>query len=380
MATSNAVNLKDQGVAYVSSTGAFSGIDASTSGKVLTSNGTGVAPSFQTPAPGGIVTINGDSGSITGTTVTLYANTAAQNAGSTVKFVNSGTTSTLNVTDALQNTIIGNGAGNATISSTYNTCLGYGTGNSLTSGEGANTLIGFNVGRSITTGNNNIGVGQSSLATLTTGLANVAIRGLPFLTTGSYNVAVGTQDVGWRYTTESSNILINSVGEVGDNNTMRLGRHGSNPAEVNRCFIAGINGVTTSNSLMVTIDSSTNQLGTATIPTGVSPFTEITSATQTCSVNNGYITNRGGGVVYTLPASGAIGDVIKFVGKSGIAVITPNTGQQICIGGSSGLTGATGTATANNLGDCLDLVCITAGASAVWRANSMIGTWTLVTS
>jgi len=50
MATSNAVNLKDQGVAYVSSTGTFSGIDGSTAGKVLTSNGTGIAPSFQSPA------------------------------------------------------------------------------------------------------------------------------------------------------------------------------------------------------------------------------------------------------------------------------------------------------------------------------------------
>lgn len=47
MATSNAVNLKDQGVAYVSSTGTFSNIDGSTVGKVLTSQGTGVSPSFR---------------------------------------------------------------------------------------------------------------------------------------------------------------------------------------------------------------------------------------------------------------------------------------------------------------------------------------------
>jgi hypothetical protein len=48
MATNNAIDLTAQGVAYYNGTNAFSGIDASTAGFVLTSNGTGVAPSFQT--------------------------------------------------------------------------------------------------------------------------------------------------------------------------------------------------------------------------------------------------------------------------------------------------------------------------------------------
>ncbi len=48
MAVTNSVNIDAQGVVYSSGTGAFSGLDGSTSGKVLTSNGTGVAPSFQT--------------------------------------------------------------------------------------------------------------------------------------------------------------------------------------------------------------------------------------------------------------------------------------------------------------------------------------------
>jgi len=48
MATHNSDNITAQGVAYYNGTGSFSGIDGSTSGKLLTSNGTGVAPSFQT--------------------------------------------------------------------------------------------------------------------------------------------------------------------------------------------------------------------------------------------------------------------------------------------------------------------------------------------
>ncbi len=106
-------------------------------------------------------------------------------------------------------------------------------------------------------------------------------------------------------------------------------------------------------------------------------WTDVTGATQALVAENGYITDRGGGVTYTLPASGALGDEIRIVGKLGIAVITPNANQQIVIGSVSGTVGVTGTATANNLGDCLGLICITSGASTVWRADSVVGTWTL---
>lgn len=106
-------------------------------------------------------------------------------------------------------------------------------------------------------------------------------------------------------------------------------------------------------------------------------WTDVTSATQTLAAQNGYITDRGGGVTYTLPASGALGDTIKIVGKLGLATITPNANQQILIGSASGTVGVTGTAVSNNAGDCVELICITAGASTVWRADSVIGTWTL---
>ena len=57
-------------------------------------------------------TITGDSGSIAGPDVTIYANQAALNSGATVAFVNSGTVSTLNLSDANGNTILGSFSGN----------------------------------------------------------------------------------------------------------------------------------------------------------------------------------------------------------------------------------------------------------------------------
>jgi len=175
---------------------------------------------------------------------------------------------------------------------------------------------------------------------------------------------------------------------------------GSGQQQQNKAFIAAITGTTVAASSPVGV-TSTGQLsdlgfGTATQiltsnDAGVSPswqplasggltWTDVTGATQTLVAENGYITDRGAGVTYTLPASGAIGDEIKIVGKLGIAVITPNANQQILIGSTSGLAGVTGTATATNLGDCIELICITSGASTVWRADSVIGTWTVVTS
>jgi hypothetical protein len=47
VATNNSSDIKHQGVQYFNGTGTFSGLDGITSGFVLTSNGTGVAPSFQ---------------------------------------------------------------------------------------------------------------------------------------------------------------------------------------------------------------------------------------------------------------------------------------------------------------------------------------------
>lgn len=104
MPTNNAINLSDQGVAYYDGAGTFTGVDGSTSGFVLTSNGTGVAPSFQAnSAAGAILTITGDSGGaespsagnfnlLGGTTGLTFSGTAAtETLGGTLVVANGGT-------------------------------------------------------------------------------------------------------------------------------------------------------------------------------------------------------------------------------------------------------------------------------------------------
>lgn len=108
-------------------------------------------------------------------------------------------------------------------------------------------------------------------------------------------------------------------------------------------------------------------------------WTDVTSATQTIAVNNGYLTDFGAGVTYTLPATASIGDTFIIVGKLGLATITPNANQQLLMGSVSGAVGATGTAVATNVGDSVTFVCTTSGASTIWRASSWVGNWTITT-
>jgi hypothetical protein len=110
--------------------------------------------------------------------------------------------------------------------------------------------------------------------------------------------------------------------------------------------------------------------------TGSFAWVDVTVATQTLAAQTGYVTDHSATVVYTLPTSGNLGDMIKIVGKLGLATITPNANQQILVGSVSGSVGITGTCVSNNAGDCIELVCITAGSSTVWRADSIVGTWT----
>lgn len=132
-------------------------------------------------------------------------------------------------------------------------------------------------------------------------------------------------------------------------------------------------GLANFNSTQFSVDAN----GFVSIVGGGFTWTDVTTATQTLAVENGYLTDRGAGVVYTLPATASIGDEIRIVGKLGLATITPNANQQILMSSASGTVGATGTAIATNVGDCIELICTTSGASTVWRAANWVGNWTL---
>lgn len=109
----------------------------------------------------------------------------------------------------------------------------------------------------------------------------------------------------------------------------------------------------------------------------ISTWTDVTNPTQAMAIRNGYVTDLFGGVTYTLPATASLGDRIQIVGKLGITTIAQNANQQILLSSSSTTVGVTGTCVGTNLGDCITLICITAGTSTVWRASNFVGNWTL---
>jgi hypothetical protein len=106
-------------------------------------------------------------------------------------------------------------------------------------------------------------------------------------------------------------------------------------------------------------------------------WTDVTGATQTISVENGYICDRGGGVTFTLPATASVGNEFAIAGKLGLWTIAQNANQQMLLGSSSSTVGVAGSFTATNVGDCIQFVCITGGASTIWRAVSVIGNPTI---
>ena len=178
---------------------------------------------------GGVIqTIAGDTGSITGASVTIYANNSANNSGASVSFVNSGTTSTLNLSDANHNTSLGVGAGK--VSQTYLNL----------------TALGYKAATALTTGNDNTVVGQNACLALTTGAANTAVGSgsLNQLASGIYNTCLGVL-AGHGYTgAEASNVCISNAGIAGDSHTIRIGTQGTSNGQQNASYRAGITGVT----------------------------------------------------------------------------------------------------------------------------------------
>lgn len=234
-----------EGALITSSAGALSTVTG-TAGFVLTANAPGTAPSFQAAGGGGggITTINGDTGSVTGATISIVGG-GSSGAGSSVSFSGSGTTMSFNVTDSQTCTFIGKGTGTAI--GTNNVGLGASVMPSVTNSN--NIGIGNQVLLSLVgSGNgNNIGIGGASLLQLSDGKRNIAIGFL-----SGFNYA----------STESDNILFNNGGTVSENNTLRIGSAtGTGSTQLNAAFIAGIQGITVTGTAVLV--SSSDQLGIA---------------------------------------------------------------------------------------------------------------------
>jgi hypothetical protein len=276
------------------------------------------------------------------------------------------------------NTFVGNGAGTYTFgyggNSPGNSGFGYGTLSSLAnSGALYNSGFGYWVMNQVSTGSYNVGMGYK------VAFNQGAATGL---TTGSYNVLLGYLS-GYAYTgSESSNIIINNVGVVGESNKIRIGTQGSGNSQQNACYIAGIYGVTPGGTKNVAYVDSNGQLGSvAVLPPaygGKIPVTECTTSnTVTLVADNAYIATSTDGatkVVFTMPASAAVGTIIQVTGKSSAfwEIDQIATTNQIHMGATSTTANAAGKITTAQQWASVTMMCTTADTD--WVIISTTGT------
>ncbi len=161
------------------------------------------------------------------------------------------------------NVFLGQSVGNLTSSGTANSALGSNSGTALTTGS-SNTIIGSGSLTALTSGGGNVALGPTVGNSLESGSFNLLIgSGSNVGPTSGFNIVIGPGAGTSLLTNESSNILIGNFGVATDQNIIRLGTTGSGSGEQEKCFIAGIVGVTTdvNDAIPVLIDSA-GQLGT----------------------------------------------------------------------------------------------------------------------
>ncbi len=245
------------------------------------------------------------------------------------------------LTTGVSNVIYGNSnTGKAITSGNQNVIIGTDSGSKLTTASN-NIFIGDSVGNNAVGSSQNVGIGTGTLAGMTTGSStdgNIAIgySSLGNLVSGTRNIVLG-YNIGNNYNgSESSNILIGNAGLITENNVIKIGTSGSSQGQQNQCFIAGVAGVSVSNTNMVTIDTTTGQMGSAAVPGG---FTAVNwSVIFSGNVSNvtgdgtdyamlynttffdsasGY--NSGTGL-YTIPTTGVYQiNVLNFIFGGGVA-------------------------------------------------------------
>lgn len=103
-------------------------------------------------------------------------------------------------------------------------------------------------------------------------------------------------------------------------------------------------------------------------------WSEITGTSQSAAVGHGYVANNAGLVTITLPASFALGDVIRIAGLgTGLWSLVANTGNIINFG--SFPTSAGGSLTATNRYDAIEVVGLI--TNTTWGVISSIGNLTI---
>lgn len=143
--------------------------------------------------------------------------------------------------------------------------------------------------------------------------------------------------------------------------------------------------VTSSTSVMSVNNSATagfvlTSTGASTAPTFQTPsgigFWTVITADQTAANNNGYICNKAGTLVLTLPVTAAVGTVIAVTGINTATgwQIALQTGQTVFFG-TKATTTTTGTITSTAIRDTLQIVCVVANTS--WNVIFAVGNLTI---
>jgi hypothetical protein len=93
----------------------------------------------------------------------------------------------------------------------------------------------------------------------------------------------------------------------------------------------------------------------------IAAWSEVTDTTGAIAINTGYITNNAGLVTLTLPATAAVGSVVRVVGKgAGGWLIAQRANQYIFMNGSTSTTGVTGSLASTATHDSVELLCTVA--------------------
>lgn len=145
-----------------------------------------------------------------------------------------------------------------------------------------------------------------------------------------------------------------------------------------KIHVANGTGTLPDNSSQIIIDPTTNVVTIPNLSAAVAMiWNEITAASATMSVNNGYIANRATLVTLTLPATAVQGSMFYISGKgAGLFSIAQNAGQTIHFGTLNSTLGAGGSVSSTAQYDNIALLCITANTDFV--VTTSIGNFTIV--
>ena len=252
-----------------------------------------------------------------------------------------------------------------------------GTGTLAISNDASATTLNIGIGaaaKAVTIGSTNTtssldletGTGDFSLSSATGNLVDVTNAGVVTL----YNDLDVTEGGTGVSTLTSHGILLgNGASDIqalaeANNGQIPIGSTGANPVLATLTAGAGI--------------SITNAAGSVTIATTGSGmgWEEVTDAAKNMAADVAYGANRGGGVVFTLPAAVGAGSRVEVVGMAGLWQIAQNAGQTVYIGNTNTTAGVGGSLTATDAGDCVELICIT--TDTAFRVFSMMGNVTVV--